>query len=134
MPAWAGLLWFAALLAAVQWFTLGHATLLPLQMLATAAAGMLLYRWVPWHATFRRLPPRSALFALGLYFVFVAHFAAILLQEARRLFIARRMVAPRIWAPGGFSSLRHALAALFGRTFLRAERFYAALLLRGDPL
>jgi hypothetical protein len=78
-----------------------------------------------------RVPRCRVLYRLFLFAHFTRHFAAILAEEARRMLIARKMAAPRLYRRGGFSSLVHSLTAVFRCSLIRAERFYAAQRLRG---
>ncbi len=122
---------FAALLALAQAWTGSADWRLPVRTLAVAAAVVLAGRLLPWKAWLRRIPPASPLFAGALYIWMLRHFAAIFMREARRVLIARRLAAPRAYRTGWFSSLANALVSLLLRIFIRAERFYAAQLLRG---
>jgi hypothetical protein len=130
--AWTGLLLFAVTLMLLEWWGTGRVTWLAVRMLLVAAAGYTLFRLLPWAAVLRRLPPQSWGFQHALYFVFLAHFVRVLLQETTRLFVAWRLSAPRTFGPGGFVSLARATASLFPRCMARAERFHASLLLREE--
>jgi hypothetical protein len=77
------------------------------------------------------VPHQRPLYRLFLFLHFTRHFTAILLEEAKRLLIARRLAAPKLYGAGGFSSLVHSLNAILRRSLVRAERFYAAQWLRG---
>lgn len=77
------------------------------------------------------VPRNRFLYRLFLFAHFTRHFAAILAEESRRMLIARKMAAPKLYAKGGFSSLVHSLAAILRCSLVRAERFYAAQWLRG---
>ena len=68
---------------------------------------------------------------LALLALFVRHFAGILTAESRRMLTARSLAAPFRCGPWSFRSLSFAVAAVFSRSFDRAERFYAAQRLRG---
>ena len=103
---------------------------LPLRTLAAAAALVLAARLVPWTALLRRVRPGSRLFPAALYLWMLRHFTRILLQESRRVLLARRLAAPRSFRAGWFRSLACAVSAIVIRVLLRAERFYAAQLLR----
>jgi hypothetical protein len=76
-------------------------------------------------------PRQKLLYRLFLFLHFTRHFTAILLEESRRMLIARRLAAPRLLGAGGFLSLVHSLTAILRRSLVRAERFYAAQWLRG---
>ncbi len=59
------------------------------------------------------------------------HFTEILIAETQRTLQARAMCAPSLFRVGGCSSLAYALASIFRRALIRAERFYAAQTLNG---
>jgi hypothetical protein len=88
-------------------------------------------RIYPWADLIAQVPPASSFFALACYLLFVRHFFFIFTSEAVRLLQARSLCLPKPYGRGSFRSLVAALAALFERSLLRAERFYAAQLLRG---
>lgn len=127
----APLLLFAGVLALLRWRAGEPAWSLPLQMLAVFAVTAAAFRVFPWRAVYARLRPGSRLFTLALFFLFVRHFTLILGAETRRVFQARSLAAARRYGPGWFRSLAWALAAVFRASLARAERFYAALWLRG---
>ncbi len=104
---------------------------LPVRTIAVAAAVLVAVRLVPWAALLRRVGPGSRFYAAALYLWMLRHFTSILLAETRRVLLAQRLAAPRRWGRGWFASLASALAAVFARVLVRAERFYAAQLLRG---
>jgi len=128
--AWTGLLIFALVLALLEWVAAGRVSWLAPRMVIVAAAGYGLFRVIPWTRLLGTVPPQSWIFRRLLFFVFLSHFARVLIQETSRLYIAWRLTAPRQFGPGGFRSLAHATVSLFPRTLQRAERFYAALLMR----
>lgn len=122
---------FAAVLALIQWASLRRLTALPLLtvavfLLCAAVAGM-----VRWTGLIFRARPGSRRYTALLFALFVRHFALVLGTEARRLLTARRLAAPRAFGGGAARSLVFAVAALFTRSFTRAERFFAAQSLRG---
>jgi hypothetical protein len=91
-------------------------------------------------AAFRRVPrsgfagairPGSRTSAFILYLLFLRHFASILAVEAGRLLHARSRAVPKPYGHWAFRSLAAALVSLLVRAATRAERFYAALLLKG---
>lgn len=129
--AWFGILLVAAVLAAAEFLISRRPPLLAARMILAAAAGILLFRTLPWPRIARWSLERRALRNPALYFLFVAHFIRIFLEEILSLFHAWRLAAPRRWRAGWQRSLLHASASLFPRTLRRAERFYAALLLKG---
>jgi hypothetical protein len=88
-------------------------------------------RLILWEELLTSRRPGSALFRIALFLLLVRHFARVLAGEAWRLLTAQNLAAPRRWRHGWWGSLVWALAALFRRALLRAERFYAAQLVRG---
>lgn len=128
--AWPGLLFFAALLAAVDYAANGRLSPLAVRTLAFGFMAVWIFHWIPWRRIFRRLRPGSGAYRAGLFFIFVWHFTRILEQEAWRLFASRRMAVRRETGPGAFRSLACAASSLFVRALARAERFHAGLLLR----
>ena len=122
---------FAALLVFLQWIGDGIQWTLPLRtvaifFLATSAA-----RLFPWTPLLQRVRPGGVLFNAVLFLFILRHFVMTLGAEARRVMIARRIAVPREYRPEWFRSLTSAVAAIFGRAIVRAERFYACQLLRG---
>ena len=122
---------FAAVLAGMQWIAGTAGPLLPLKTVAVFALVVPAVRLAPWERAFETAGPGSPLFGVVLFLWMVRHFVRILGQEAWRLLVAQRMAAPRRWRKGWFDSLRWAVAGLFRRALVRAERFYAAQLTRG---
>ena len=122
---------FVAGVAVLQWFHDKVDWLLPLRTVAVFLLSTLAMRVVPWEWIASRLSPSSRLYAPGLFLLFVRHFTEILISEARRTLQARAMCAPLLFRAGGFASLANALAAIFRRALIRAERFYAAQTLNG---
>jgi energy-coupling factor transporter transmembrane protein EcfT len=88
-------------------------------------------RLLPWTEALVRLRPDSTMGGLVLTAFFARHFVIVLGEEAGRLLVAHRMAAPCRYGPGWFRSLSWALAGLFQRSLERAERFYAAQMVRG---
>lgn len=129
--AWIGILIFAAFLAAAESVLLRRPPLLAARMILAAAAGLLLFHAVPWARLARWSIRRPGLRNIALYFLFLTHFLRIFLEEIFSLFRAWRLAAPRRWRASWWRSLLHATASLFPRTLHRAERFYAALLVKG---
>jgi len=89
------------------------------------------FRIYPWANLIAGVSPGSPLFMLTCYLLFVRHFFFIFTSEAVRLLQARSLCITEPYGRGSFRSLVAALASLFERSLLRAERFYAAQLLRG---
>ena len=128
--AWVGIVVFAAVLAAVEILVSRRAPLIALRMLAVAAAGLLLFRLAPWARMAEWGLSRSRTRKTVLYFLFLAHFSRIFLEEIFSLYHAWKLAAPSRWNRSWRRSLACATASLFPRTLRRAERFYAALLLK----
>lgn len=122
---------FAAVLATMQWFADGQVSLLPLKALAAFLLSTAACRSLPWSEMVRAIRPSSRLSRIVLFGLFARHFTGILASESRRVLQARALRLTRRYGPGWFRSLGCAMAALLGRSLIRAERFYAAQLLRG---
>ena len=122
---------FAATLVVLQWFNGRIDGALPLRTVAVFLYSTLAARVAPWTWIAGGLSPLSRLYLPGLFFLFVRHFAEILISESRRTLQARAICAPRLFRTGGFASIAAALAAIFRRALARAERFYAAQSLNG---
>lgn len=125
------LAWFLAALFALQWIG-GRPD--PALLLRTAAIVLLsttAFRAAPWKAIAGALSPRSPFYAAGLFLLFVRHFAAILAGETQRTLRARSANVTSLFRPGGAVSLAWGLTNIVRRTLDRAERFYAAQLLKG---
>lgn len=129
--AWIGLLIFAAVLAVAEFAVSRRPPLLAIRMILAAAAGLVLFRALPWIRIARWSLRRASLRNITLYFLFISHFLHILLEELFSLFRAWRLAAPRRWGARWWGSLARAAASLFPRTLRRAERFYASLLVKG---
>jgi hypothetical protein len=122
---------FAATLVALQAWAGAVDLAIPLRAMAVFLLTTTAARVAPWEWAAGRLSPAGRLYAVGLFLLFVRHFTAILAEESRRTLRARALLAPALLRPAGFSSLAHALASIFRRALVRAERFYAAQLLNG---
>lgn len=127
--------WMSVSLAATLWvlqLVNGTAEVrLPLTAACVALVLPLGFRYLPWvRFGWQTVEARRGL-ALILFVLFTRHFAAVLLDETRRAYVARRMTAPRGFGAGTFRSLVWATHRVFQRALDRAERFYAARLLDG---
>jgi hypothetical protein len=122
---------FAAILVVLQWASPALAPTLPLKTLAVFLLSTAAFRIIPWDRLVSARRAQSKGFTPILFALFVRHFAAIFAEEASRVFQARALCVTRAWGPGALRSLPAALAAVFTRALTRAERFYAAQLLRG---
>jgi hypothetical protein len=89
------------------------------------------FRILPWQSSLAAVHPGTSSFKVALYILFIRHFFTILSSEALRLVRARGLSISRPYGKGSFRSLVGALATFFNRSVIRAERFYAAQLLRG---
>ena len=106
-------------------------TLLWLKTILVFAVATTVVRFLPWGRFLFRVRPSSALHLVSLFALFVRHFAWILAAEGKRAFTVRALVVPKPYGPGSFRSLAFAVSSFFSRALTRAERFYAAQLLRG---
>jgi hypothetical protein len=122
---------FAGVLALMQWIAGMPVTRLWLKTILVFLATTAVVRLVPWDRWIFRVRERTWLFWAALFALFVRHFARILFTEAQRTLTARRLSAPNRYGAGWFGSLAFALSAFFSRSLARAERFYAAQLVRG---
>jgi hypothetical protein len=127
----APILLFAAVLFLMQWVSGRGLTALPFVTIAVFLVVALLGRLIPWQSLAARVRPGSQFFSLVLFLHITHHFVRILGQETVRVLQARRLCIRRRWGPGAFRSLAWALAGVFRRSMVRAERFYAAQMLRG---
>ncbi len=122
---------FAAILVVLQWLSHAQARTLPLNALAVFLLSTAGFRLFPWTRFVSARRAQSKAFTPMLFVLFVRHFASIFSQEASRVFQARGLCITRPWGRGAFRSLAAAAVAVFSRALARAERFYAAQLLRG---
>jgi hypothetical protein len=122
---------FAAILVVLQWLSHAPARTLPLNALAVFLLSTVGFRLFPWTRLVSARRVQSKTFTPVLFALFVRHFASIFAQEASRVFQARALSVTKPWGHGAFRSLTAAVAAVFSRALARAERFYAAQLLRG---
>jgi len=88
-------------------------------------------RIMPWVALVRSVSSRNRFFPPVLFLLFIRHFTFILRDEAMRSLTAYRFAVPHPFRRGGIRALAYSLDSFFRRCLLRAERFYAAQLLRG---
>lgn len=125
------ILLFAGLLALMQWISGMSVTSLWWKTILICGAAAVLGRLLPWRRWAMTSRRGSALYAASLFAIIVGHFAGVLLQEGRRALTARSLGIGRRYGPGWFRSLVFAVNSLFVRAAVRAERFYAAQLVRG---
>ncbi len=122
---------FVLTLILLQWLYRRPEPMVAAKTLAVFWLTTAAFRWVPWSGLAGAIRPESRASAFIFYLLFVRHFASILVVEAGRLLHARSRAVPQTCGHWAFRSLTAALVSLFGRAGIRAERFYAALLLKG---
>jgi hypothetical protein len=122
---------FAAALAFLQWVAGMPVTWLWLHTVVVFVVTTTIVRVLPWNRWLFQVRQGTWVFWLSLYVLFVRHFAGVLLTEGRRALTARSLSVPNQYGPGSFRSLTCAVSGLFTRALGRAERFYAAQLVRG---
>lgn len=122
---------FCTVLALLEWIGHRSVTALPLKALLSYAVLALACKIMPWVELLRSIPLQSRLFLPVLFLLFVRHFTFILRDEAIRSLTAYRLAVPLLFGHGGVRALACSLDSFFRRSILRAERFYAAQLLRG---
>lgn len=125
------ILFFCAVLALLDLIAHRPSSLLPLQAFASYAVLMLSVQLLPWARVARSVSPPSRFFLPVLFLLFVYHFTVILKEETRQLLTAYRLAVPYPFRRGGLRALAYSLDSLFRRCLARAERFYAAQILRG---
>jgi hypothetical protein len=133
--ALAGIVWFAALLAAMEYWRNGHVTWLAAQTVLVACAVVLLASRLKPARWAARVRPGSTLFAPAMFVLLTSHFLHAIGEETLRALRAWRL------ASGGARSLRgrmaswrslaHAFASILKRSLTRAERVYSALAISG---
>ena len=127
----APVLLFCAVLAVLEWIGHRSVSALPLKAFVSYLLLALAFRLMPWGALMRLISPRSRFFPIALFFLFLRHFTLILLDEAFRSLTAYRLTVLHPFRRRGIQALAHSLDSFFRRCLTRAERFYAAQLLRG---
>jgi len=125
------ILLFAATLALMQWIAGMPVTGLWLKTIAVFLVTTVVVRLLPWDRWIFQVRSETAFYWVALFALLVRHFAWVLLAEGRRAMVARALVVPNRYGAGSFRSLTFALSGFFARSFTRAERFYAAQVLRG---
>lgn len=133
--ALAGIVWFALLLAAMEFWQTGRVTWLPARTIAFAIIAVALAsRLTPakWAA---KVSPMSVWFPAAMFVLLTSHFLTAVGEECLRAFRAWRLAtgSPRTFAGRriGVASLGHALSGILKRSLARAERVYAALEVSG---
>jgi hypothetical protein len=122
---------FVALISALQWFHQGIHFEIAVKILVVYWLTASAFRLIPWKSFGNILRPGSPFAVPTLYLLFMRHFALILAGESKRLLTARSRSVFRSCGRWSFRSLIAALGSLFLRAMNRAERFYAAQLLKG---
>jgi hypothetical protein len=122
---------FVAVLASLQWLYQGIRFETAAKTLAVFWLTASAFRMIPWNRLANFIRPGSPISAIILYMLFIRHFALILVGESRRVLTARSRAVLRPYGSWSFRSLSAALISLFLRAINRAERFYAAQILKG---
>jgi len=122
---------FAVAIVLMQWLARVPVTSLAAKTLAVFLFSTAAFRLLPWTDAVAATRPGTAFHGFLLYLLFTRHFVNILTVETSRILQARSLCVVRPYGRGAFSSLAWGLASLFSRSLARAERFYAAQLLRG---
>ena len=122
---------FIAVLSSLQWLYRGFDPEVAAKTLAVFWLATSAFRLLPWSRLVAAIRPGSRLAAPILYLLFMRHFALILSGESRRLLTARSRTVFRPYGRWSFRSLASAVGSLFLRAMNRAERFYAAQILKG---
>lgn len=125
------ILLFCAVIALLEWIDHRTVTELPLKALIGYLGVSRAFRLIPWVGLLRLAQPQSRLAAPVLFLLFVRHFILILRDEAMSSLTAYRLAVPHSFRYDGVYALAYSLDSFFRRCLFRAERFYAALLLRG---
>ena len=127
----APVLLFALVLTTLQWLNGAVDIRLPLRTVAVFLLSTAAFRVLPWDDLIAVLDARSRWYLPAMFLLFVRHFAAMLVEEVRRVFLARSLCVSANFRRGGFQSLAWATASVFRRAIDRAERFYAAQTIGG---
>jgi hypothetical protein len=122
---------FALILTALQWWGGAVDLRLPLRTISIFLLSTAAFRAVPWSGLAGSLDARSRWHTPVMFLLFVRHFAAMLVEEVRRVFQARSLCVSANFRRGGFQSLAWATASVFRRAIDRAEHFYAAQTIGG---
>jgi hypothetical protein len=122
---------FVATLSLIQWFYHNLNLEVAAKTLAVFWLTTSAFQLTPWNRLGDAIHPGSRLATPILYVLFMRHFALILSGESRRLLTARSRTVFRPYGRWSFRSLVSALVSLFLRAMSRAERFYAAQILKG---
>lgn len=122
---------FCAVIALLEWIDHRTVTELPLKSLVGYLGVARAFQLIPWVDLLRLAQPQSRLAAPVLFLLFVRHFILILRDEAMSSLTAYRLAVPHSFRYDGVRALAYSLDSFFRRCLFRAERFYAALLLRG---
>ncbi len=122
---------FAAAVFFLSWLGGAGGVVIPMRTVAVFLLSTAAFRIAPWKCAASKLSPRSRLYTLGLFLLFVRHFARILAGESRRTLQARSFCVRGTLGRGGLSSLGWAVVSIFRRSLARAERFHAAQSLAG---
>ncbi|MEB2364405.1 MAG: hypothetical protein OZ929_23960 [Bryobacterales bacterium] len=121
---------FATALTGFQWLGDTVDIRLPLRVIAVFALSTAAARLLP-PPGLTSLSPRSRFRIPVLFLLLVRHFSLVLIAEVKRTFQARALCISSNYNRSSFQSLVWATAAVFRRSFDRAERFYAAQMVGG---
>jgi energy-coupling factor transporter transmembrane protein EcfT len=122
---------FIAVLASLQWLYQGFRPAVLAKTLAVFWFTASAFRLISWNHLSDHMYPGSQLSMFILYMMFIRHFFLILTGESKRVLSARSRAVFKSWGGWSFRSLAAALVSLFVRSMNRAERFYAAQMLKG---
>ncbi len=107
------------------------AIMLPLKMLVVFLYLSTVLRIFPWDVALSRSRPGSHGFQALLYIHFIGHFVHVFGEETLRVLRAWKWSSRGARGSVRLRALRGTLSGLFLRSLGRAERFYAAQLVRG---
>lgn len=122
---------FVVALSFIQWLNHAFNPEVAAKTLAVFWLTASAFRLIPWNQFGGAIRPGSWPATPMLYLLFIRHFAHILSGESRRILTARSRTVFRQFGRWTFRSLVSALGSLFLRAMNRAERFYAAQMLKG---
>lgn len=133
--ALAGVIWFAALLAAMEYWQHGAVSWLAARTVVVACLVVLLASLLHPARWAARVDPHSRLFAPAIFVLLTSHFLHAIGEECLRALRAWRLAAGQPRSLRGrlsaWRSLPHAFAAILKRSLTRAERVYSALAISG---
>ena len=119
----------AFVLLLLQQFAVNSDKLMPLRMVTVFFFVCAAWHTFPVVNLLLRIPHHTSIYIAVLYLFFIRHFMITLGEEAFRMLRAWKW--SNRWRRGNIRSLSCAMTGLFNRCLVRAERFYAAQLVRG---